>query len=185
MSSTLSPSSLATGTWSVDPVHSSIGFAVKHLGVSTFRGTFAGVSGTIVTEGGAVSRVEGVVEVASITTPDDNLTGHLASPDFFDAATYPQARFTSTRVDDLGEGRLHVAGELSIRGVTQPVELEAELEGAGFDPYGNERLGIAGSGTIDRTAFGISWNAPLANGALAVAEKVKLTLHVEAVRQAA
>ena len=134
MSSTLSPTSLATGTWSVDPVHSSIGFAVKHFGVSTFRGTFPGVSGTIVTDGGAVSRLEGAVEVASITTPDDNLTGHLASPDFFDAATYPQARFTSTRVDDLGEGRLRVAGELTIRGVTQPVELEAELEGSGSRP---------------------------------------------------
>jgi len=175
---------IATGTWNVDAVHSSIGFEVKHLGVSTFRGSFKDVAGTVTTDGGTVTAIEGTIETASVHTIDAALSGHLQTPDFFDTEHYPQGRFRSTAVEDLGDGKLRVRGELQLRGVTRPVEIDAHISGAGADPYGNERLGLSGSAVIDRTEFGISWNAPLPNGGLTVGEKVRLVLDVEAVKAA-
>jgi polyisoprenoid-binding protein YceI len=175
---------IATGTWNVDAIHSSIGFEVKHLGVSTFRGSFKDVAGTVTTEDGAVKAIEGTVDTASVHTIDSALSGHLQTPDFFDSANHPQGSFRSTAVEDLGDGKLKVRGELQLRGVTRPVEIDALVTGAGADPYGNERLGLSGSAVIDRTEFGISWNAPLPNGALTVAEQVRLVLDVEAVKAA-
>ena len=175
---------VATGTWSIDAVHSSVGFEVKHLGVSTFRGSFAEVAGTITTDHDTVTAIEGTIETASVKTVDAALSGHLQSPDFFDSANHPQGHFRSTEVSDLGEGRLRIVGELELRGVTRPVEIDASISGTGSDPYGNERLGLTGSAVVDRTEFGISWNAPLANGVLTVGEKVRLVLDVEAIRQA-
>jgi polyisoprenoid-binding protein YceI len=175
---------IATGTWNVDAVHSSIGFEVKHLGVSTFRGSFKDVAGTVTTEGGAVTAIEGTIDTASVHTIDAALSGHLQTPDFFDSANHAQGSFRSTAVEDLGDGKLKVRGELQLRGVTRPVDIDAQVTGAGADPYGNERLGLSGSAVIDRTEFGISWNSPLPNGALAVAEQVRLVLDVEAVKAA-
>jgi polyisoprenoid-binding protein YceI len=182
--STTVTTKLPTGTWSVDPIHSSIGFGVKHLGVSTFRGSFKGVAGNLVTEGDAVRSIEGTVRVENLVTEEPGLTGHLHSEDFFDAAKYPELTFKSTSVEQGEDGRLRVSGELTIRGVTRPVELDAEIEGAGDGPDGNWRVGIAAKGAIDRSDWGITWNTPLANGAFAVGERVTLTLHVEAVKQA-
>ena len=168
MSSTVA-TQIPTGTWSIDPVHSSIGFGVKHFGVSTFRGSFSGAAGSIVTDDGAIRSVDGTVRLE----------------DFFDAANHPEITFKSTSIEQLDADRLRINGELEIRGVTRPVELDAEIEGAGDDPYGNTRLGITATGAIDRTDWGITWNAPpLDNGALVVSESVAITLHVEAVRQA-
>jgi polyisoprenoid-binding protein YceI len=175
---------IPTGTWAIDGVHSSVGFEVKHLGVSTFRGSFKEVTGSIETADGAVTGVEGTIETASIHTIDGALSGHLQTPDFFDTEHHPQGRFRSTAVEDLGDGKLRVKGELELRGVTRPVEIDAHISGAGADPYGNERLGLSGSAVIDRTEFGISWNAPLPNGGLTVGEKVRLVLDVEAVKAA-
>lgn len=175
---------IATGTYAIDAVHSSIGFEVKHLGVSTFRGSFKDVAGSITTEDGAVTAIEGTVDTASVHTIDAALVGHLVSPDFFAAEEHPKGSFRSNRIEDLGEGKLRVHGELELRGVTRPVAIDAAIVGAGADPYGNERLGISGSGVIDRTEYGISWNSPLPNGGLAVAEKVRLVLDVEAVKAA-
>jgi polyisoprenoid-binding protein YceI len=177
--------SVATGTWTIDAVHSSVSFEVKHLGVSTFRGSFKDVAGTVTTDHGTVTAVEGTIETASVQTVDAALNGHLQAPDFFDSANYPQGKFRSTEIEDLGEGRLRIVGELELRGVTKPVEIDASISGVlGNDPYGNDRLGLSGSAVIDRTAFGISWNAPLANGVLTVAEKVRLVLDVSATRPA-
>ncbi len=176
--------SVATGTWSIDATHSSIGFEVKHLGVSTFRGTFTDVAGTITTEHGTVTAVVGTIQTASVQTVDTALDGHLQAPDFFDSANHPRGSFRSTAIEDLGNGRLRVVGELELRGVTRPIEIDASISGTGGDPYGNDRLGLSGSAVIDRTAFGISWNAPLANGALTVAERVRLVLDVSATRAA-
>lgn len=176
--------SVATGTWAIDAVHSSVGFEVKHLGVSTFRGSFKDVAGTITTDNGTVTAVEGTIRTASVQTVDTALDGHLRAPDFFDSANFPQGSFRSTEVEDLGEGRLRVVGELELRGVTNPVEIDAAISGTGSDPYGNERLGLSGSAVIDRTRFGISWNAPLPGGVLTVAEKVRLVLDVSATRPA-
>lgn len=176
---------LPTATWAVDPVHSSIAFGVKHLGVSTYRGSFQAAAGRIATRDGAIVSVEGTVRVDSLATQDATLTGHLLTPDFFDAANHPEARFASTAITPAADGRLRIAGELTLRGVTRPVVLEGELEGSGSDPYGNERIGLVARGQIDRTEFGVSWNNVLANGALAVAEKVTLDLAVEAIAEAA
>jgi polyisoprenoid-binding protein YceI len=184
MSAVATPVQITTASWSVDPVHSSIGFGVKHLGVSTYRGTFPGVTGRIETSDGALAAVEGIVRIDSLVTADANLTDHLLAPDFFEAATYPEARFASTRIEQRADGGFRVEGELTLRGITQPVVLDGEIEGFGSDPYGNEKIGLIAKGTIDRTAFGVSWNAPLANGALALAEKVTLDFHVEGVAEA-
>lgn len=176
---------IPTGTWSIDPVHSSIGFGVKHFGVSTFRGSFSAASGSLVSDGGALRSVHGTVRVENLVTEEPQLTGHLLSEDFFDAANHAEITFDSTSVEQLEGDRLRINGDLTIRGVTRAVELDAEVEGAGDDPYGNTRLGISATGAIDRTDWGITWNAPpLANGALVVGERVAVTLHVEAIRQA-
>ena len=176
---------IPTGTWSIDPVHSSIGFGVKHFGVSTFRGSFSGAAGALVTDDGALRAVEGKVRIENLVTEEPQLTGHLQSEDFFDAANHPEITFESTSVEQVEGDRLRINGDLTIRGVTRPVELDAEIERAGDDPYGNTRLGISATGAVDRTDWGITWNAPpLANGALVVGERVAVTLHVEAIRQA-
>jgi polyisoprenoid-binding protein YceI len=172
---------LPTGTWSVDPIHSSIGFGVKHLGVSTFRGNFKAAAGSVVTEGDAIRSIEGTVRVENLVTEEPGLTGHLHSEDFFDVAKYPELTFKSTSVEQGEDGRLRVSGELTVRGVTRPLELDAEIEGAAEGPDGNWRVGIAATGAIDRSDWGMTWNNPLANGALAVGERVTLNLHVEAV----
>ena len=158
---------------------------VKHFGVSTFRGSFSKAAGSIVTDDGAVRSVDGTVRLENLVTEEPQLTGHLHSEDFFDAANHPEITFKSTSIEQVEADKLRIHGELEIRGVTRPVELDAEIEGAGDDPYGNTRLGITATGAVDRTDWGITWNAPpLANGALVVGERVAITLHVEAIRQA-
>jgi polyisoprenoid-binding protein YceI len=179
MSSTVA-TEIPTGTWSIDAVHSSIGFGVKHFGVSTFRGSFSGAAGSLVSEDGAIRSVDGTVRLENLVTEEPQLTGHLHSADFFDAANHPEITFRSTAIETVDADKLRIAGDLTIRGVTRPVELDAEIEGAGDDPYG-----ITATGAVDRSDWGITWNAPpLANGALAVGERVALTIHVEAVKQA-
>jgi polyisoprenoid-binding protein YceI len=175
---------LPTGTWSIDPIHSSIGFGVKHLGVSTFRGDFKQAAGTIVTADDAITSIEGTVRVENLVTEEPGLTGHLHSADFFDAGTFPELTFTSTSIEPAGGDALKVRGDLTLRGETRPVELDAEIEGVGAGADGSTRLGISATGVIERSDWGITWNAPLANGAFAVGERVKLTLHVEAALKA-
>ncbi len=169
------------GTWTVDPIHSTIGFEVKHFGISTFRGRFTGYEGTIVTGDGSIERVEGKVDVASVDVSDEQLAAHLKSEDFFDAANHPEIRFAGTAARALGGGRFELTGDLTIRGTTRPVTLEVEVDGAGEDPYGGQRISLSGRGQVDRREYGIDWNDTLANGALVVSEKVRLVLSVEAV----
>jgi polyisoprenoid-binding protein YceI len=175
---------IPTGTWSVDPIHSSIAFGVKHLGVSTFRGDFKQAAGSIVTADGEITSIEGTVKVENLVTEEPGLTGHLHSGDFFDAGTFPELTFKSTSIEQGGEDTLKVRGDLTLRGETRPVELDAEIEGFGPGADGSTRIGISATGVIERSNWGITWNAPLANGAFAVGERVKLTLNVEAALQA-
>jgi polyisoprenoid-binding protein YceI len=175
---------IPTGTWSIDPIHSSIGFGVKHLGISTFRGDFKQASGTIVSDNDAITSIEGTVRVENLVTEEPGLTGHLHSPDFFDAGTHPELTFESTSIEQTGADTLKVTGDLTLRGETRLVVLDAEIEGVGTGPDGSTRIGLAATGVIERSQWGITWNAPLANGAFAVGERVKLTLHVEASLQA-
>jgi polyisoprenoid-binding protein YceI len=171
------------GTWAVDPIHSSIGFEVKHFGISTFRGRFTGYEGTIETGDGSLERVEGKVDVASVDVRDEQLAGHLQSEDFFDAANHPSIAFASTGVRRVEDG-YELDGELTIRGVARPVTLAVQIDGAGEDPYGGTRLSVLGSGEINRFDYGIPFAAKTPNGAFVAGEKVRLVLSVEAVKEA-
>jgi polyisoprenoid-binding protein YceI len=174
---------LPAGTWSVDSVHSSIGFEVKHFGISTFRGRFTGYEGTIETGDGTLESVTGTVQVESIDVKDPQLAGHLQTEDFFDSANHPEISFKSTGVRQV-EDRYELDGELTIRGETRPVTLDVEVDGAGEDPFGGHRISVTGSGEINRFDYGIPFNAKTPNGAFVAGEKVRLVLAAEAVRQA-
>lgn len=171
-----------TGHWNIEPVHSSIGFSARHMVVHTFRGTFDTFSGRVVSDGSG-TRIEGVAPVADVSTRDPNLTAHLASPDFFDAERHPELRFTSTNVVRDGDG-ITVTGDVTLRGVTRPVTLAGQVAGPVEDPYGGTRLGLSLTGSIDRRDFGITWNAPLPAGGLALGNEVTLDVQLELVKEA-
>lgn len=171
----------AQTTYNIDKVHSQVGFQVKHMGVATFRGQFNEFEGTVTAENGDLSAVEGSIDIASIDVRDSALSGHLATADFFDAENHPKGTLRSTEVTKLGENRYRVAAELTLRGVTKPVEIEVAAEGPGAGAAG-PTLGLEGEAKINRFDYGIAWDAKLDNGALVVAENVKLVFHVEAVQ---
>ncbi len=165
--STIAPA----GTWTLDPVHSTIGFEVGYL-VGTFKGQFRDVAAQLdVGETGA--RLAGSASVASVDVKDENLAAHLQSPDFFDAETHPELRFSA---DDfaIDGGIVTVDGEITIKGVTKPVVVTGTVAEPLTDPYGNERIGLAVSTTVDRTEFGVSWNNPLPGGKPALANEVRI-----------
>lgn len=170
-----------TGTWRIDPVWSSLEFAVKKIGLATIKGRALGFEGTVL--GGHEPMIEGAVDVSSLTTFDETRDGHLQSPDFFDAERHPRIRFRSTSIERDGD-ELVVSGELTIKGVTRLVALRGTLAGTGTDPMGNERLALELVGAIDRTDFGVSWNAPLPGGDLMLPNEVRLTATLAAVRTA-
>jgi len=171
---------IPTGTWSIDPVWSSLEFEIKKLGLVTVKGRVPGFSGAI--QGGESPSIEGRVDASTITTFDETRDGHLQSPDFFDTQRHPELRFESTAVAADGD-ELVVQGNLTIKGVTKPVELKGSYVGAGVDPYGNDRIGIQLSGTIDRTEFGLEWNAPLPGGGFLLPNDVVLTANFAAVKE--
>lgn len=169
MSTTQDTTAVPTGTWSLDPVHSTIGFAVKHSGVMTFRGDFADYAATLVD-----GRLEGTAQVASVRVDDPNLTGHLQSPDFFDAERNPELRFVSRSIEREGD-RVSISGDLTLRGETQPVELAGTISGPITDGYGNQRLGLDVETTINRRDYGINWGADLPSGEPMLADDVTIT----------
>lgn len=171
------------GTWSADPVHSNVAFEVAYAGVNTFRGSFNDFSATLV--GGEEPSLEGSARVASVDVKDENLTAHLQSPDFFDAQRHAEIAFRATELHRLEDDRVEGSGELTLKGVTQPIELTGAIAAAPVtDPMGRERLGLRLETTIDRTAFGVSWNAPnQTGGGDYVANDVKLVVELALVRQ--
>ena len=171
---------LPDGTYAVDPAHSSVGFDVKHLGIATVHGRFTVISGTLI--GGEEPRLEGVVDLTSATTDDEQRDTHLASPDFFDVGRFPQATFRSTSIEDLGNGAVRVAGDLTLKVVTKQIELTGSSAGPARDPWGNERLGLELTGVVDRNEFGVTWNAPLPGGGNLLPDDVKITIDVSAVK---
>ncbi len=171
---------IETGTYSIDPVHSRVGFEVRHLGISTFRGSFSDFTGTVTIGNGAIERIEGSIQVASVDVPDKTLAGHLLGPDFFDAENHPSGSFSSTAIEASGESRYRVSGDFTLRGVTRSIELELEVDGAGPGMDGTPVLSLAASGVIDRNDYGISWGSTVESGAAVVAEKVKLVMSIEA-----
>jgi polyisoprenoid-binding protein YceI len=142
---------IPTGTWVVDPAHSRIGFAVKHLGISTVRGEFKDFEGTLeIGEDVSAWRTYGTVKVASIDTAETDRDGHLRSPDFFDAARFPEIAFESTKIEALDDDEFRVTGRLTIHGVTNEIVLHAEVGGTELDPWGNERVGLEVTGRLSR-----------------------------------
>jgi polyisoprenoid-binding protein YceI len=157
-----------TGTWQADVVHSSVGFEVPYMGLSTFSGTVTDFDATL-TDG----RLTGAARIASVHTKDENLTGHLLAPDFFDAERFPEIRFASDAITRDGD-TVDVAGEVTLKGVTQPAVLRGTITGPLADPYGKSRVALVLETTIDRTQFGINWNAPMPDGSNALSNDVTL-----------
>jgi polyisoprenoid-binding protein YceI len=183
MSTTVVPG-LVAGVWTLDPVHSEVGFVVRHLMVSKVRGKFATFTGTItVAENPLESTVEATIDASSISTGDDNRDAHLRSSDFFEVDNHPQLVFQSTSVAPKGSDYV-LTGDLTIHGVTRPVDLTLEYNGTSPDPWGGTRAGFSAQTEISRKDFGIEFNMPLEGGGVVVGDKVQINLEVEAILQA-
>ena len=168
---------LPTGTWGLDPVHSTIGFELPYL-AGTFRGSFRDVDAKLTQDG-----IEGSARVASVDVKDENLSAHLQSPEFFDAERHPELSFESREVERSGDN-LTVRGDITIRGTTQPVELTGTISEPLTDYANRERIGLKLETSLDRTAFGVHWNAALPSGEPALANDVKLAAELYFVREA-
>ena len=175
-------SALAPGTWVVDPGHSEVAFTARHMMITKVRGRFTQFSGSItVAADPLLSRVEASVDAASVTTDDDGRDGHLRTGDFFDVATHPTWSLVSTGIESSGSGyTLHT--DLTLRGVTKPVDFALDFHGVVVDAFGNTRAGFSAETVINRKDFGVEWNAVLEAGGVAVGEKVTIGLEISAVR---
>lgn len=174
-------------SWAIDSSHTTLEFSVRHLGLSTVKGTFHDLKGEVELNEEDLTKSAGRVEiaVASIDTRDERRDAHLRSADFFDADQFPTATFESRRITHLGGERYQVEGDLSLHGVSRPVTLLAEVSEFITDPWGNRRAAIAVSGEINRTEWGLGWNQVLEAGRLMVGEKVKISADAEIVVAAA
>ncbi len=170
---------LPAGTWTVDPVHSSINFAITHQGVASFRSGFTSYAATLA--GGESPRLEGTVDVSSVDIRDEMLKGHLLSPDFFDAEKHPQLKFRSTELSVGEDGAARLSGELEIRGETRAVQATGRFGRIGADIAGNERLGFSLEAAVDRRDFGLDWNAELPSGGQALEYEVAIVVELELV----
>jgi len=169
---------IPAGVWGADKIHSTIGFEVKHMVVSTFRGSFEDFDAELTVGEDGEPRLTGVVPVDSIQARDENLAAHLRSPEFFDAERHPELRFESTSFRTDGE-EVVVDGDLSIKGVTKRVEARGTLDGPHTGISGADLLGLHLETVVDRTEFGLNWNAPLPKGGFALADDVKLVIRLE------
>lgn len=171
--------------WNLDNKHATVAFAIKHMGIFTVRGQFKSLAGTVETDDqGKPSKIEVSIDASSIETGEPQRDGHLRSPDFLDAEQYPTLRFTSTQIESLGGTNYKIYGDLTIREITKPVVLEAELTQAIKDPWGLNRIGGAAEGKLNRKDWDLTWNQVLELGALLVGEEVKFNIEVEAVAPA-
>jgi polyisoprenoid-binding protein YceI len=182
MTQQIETTELVTGTWSIDPSHSEVGFSVRHL-MSKVKGTFADFSGTITTTSAdpVDSSVEVTIVSSSISTNNAQRDGHLKSADFFDPNHGGTLAFVSRSIREGGDGYV-IAGDLTINGITKPVELAAEFLGVAVDAYGATRLGAEAHTSIDRKDFNVTFNVPLDGGKLLIGDKVDITLAIEAVK---
>lgn len=173
----------AMSTWSIDQVHTHVGFSVKHMMVTTVRGQFKAYRGTVRLDSKdfTKSTFEGEIDVASVDTGNADRDNHLRTNDFFDVANHPKIFFKSTKIDRRDGGDYTVHGDITIRGVTKPIALDVEFLGVAKNPYGKTVAGFGARGVIHRKDFGVSFNAILETGGVAVGEKVKLELDVEVV----
>lgn len=174
----------ATTTYHIDPKHSDAQFAVTHLMISTVRGEFHGINGTVVYDDSDPSKssVEATIDATTVDTREPDRDKHLQSPDFFDVADHPTMTFKSTKVESDGPGKLKVTGDLTIRGVTKTAVLEVTVPKPAIkDPWGMQRTGLSGTTQINRQDFGVAWNKKLDTGGVVVGDEVAITLDVEMV----
>jgi polyisoprenoid-binding protein YceI len=170
------------GTWNLDPVHSRVDFEVSYL-AGTFKGEFHEIGAELTVDGEHAS-LEGTAKVASVDVKDDNLSAHLQSPDFFDAERHPELRIAAQNIRLDGDGKVSLAGELTIKGATKPVAVTGTVTAPMADPYGNERIGLNLATKIDRTDFGVDWNNPLPSGEPALANDVTILAELQFVKPA-
>lgn len=173
--STTEQTVVPTGTWQADPVHSDIGFAIDYMS-GTFRGTFSEFSAEVVD-----GTLRGAAEVSSVQVKDENLEAHLQSPDFFDAERHPQLTFASETIRRSGD-EVTIDGEITIKGVTKPVEIRGTITEPITDPYGKERFGLRLRTAVDRTEFGVDWNNPLPSGEPALGNEVRIDVDLQLVQ---
>lgn len=169
------PEGLTQGTWNLDAAHTTVGFTIRHAGISKVRGTFEPISGSLEVGDSLESLVFAAeLDITSVDTNNDGRDDHLRSPDFFDAAQFPEFAFRSTKVES---GK--VTGDLTLHGVTKEVVLDAEFEGTATDPFGAYRAGFSATTSISRKDFGLTWNAALAAGGVLVGDEVKISVEAE------
>jgi polyisoprenoid-binding protein YceI len=182
MSTTATPATeIPTGTWTSDRVHSTFTFSVRHMVVATYRGGFDDFDVTLETGDDGQAVLTGAARVASANTQDPNLDAHLQSPDFFDAERHPEVRFRSTEIVRDGDA-IRIAGDLTLKGRTGRIELAGEISGPVAGLGDAERIGLELTGRLDRTEYGLDWNAPLPKGGFALANEVKLQVNLELAR---
>jgi polyisoprenoid-binding protein YceI len=184
MTSTITDFSTLTGTYAIDASHSRFGFVARHAMVTKVRGSFNDFDGTATIDGAtpANSSVRVVLKTASIDTRNAQRDEHLRTNDFLDIASFPEITFASTSITHEGGDDFQVIGDLTIRGVSKPVTLPLEFQGAATDPFGNSRIGFEGSIVINRKDWGISWNAALETGGVLVSEKITLEFEISAIK---
>lgn len=180
---TINQQQIPAGTWAVDPVHSSVNFAITHNGVTTFRSGFERYEAHL--SGGEQPRLEGSVNVASIAIDEEMLKGHLLSPEFFDTQRYPQLRFASSEVSVGEDGSLRVVGDLEIHGETRKVRADGRFAALGEDAYGKARIGLSIEATVDRRDFGLDWQAQLPSGGDVLDYAVTISVDLELVGEEA
>ena len=178
---------MTTNNWNIDTVHSGINFSVRHMVVSKVRGRFAKFSGELAIDDDDLTRssVDVAIDATSIDTGNAQRDTHLRSADFFDVEAFPELRFRSTRIEQRGDARYAVVGQLTIRDVTREVSLDVEYGGRARDPWGNERLGFVAKASVDRKDFGLRWNQALETGGVLVADRIDIELELQGVRAAA
>ena len=173
---------ITPGTWTIDASHTTVGFTARHLMITKVRGRFGAVEGAATIEEDRLqSSVQATIELASIDTGDAGRDEHLRGADFFDVANHPSITFASTGIKEDG-GDFVLFGDLTIKGITKPVELDLEFDGVSGDPWGGTRAGFTAEGEINRKDWGLEWNVALEGGGVLVGEKIKLSLDVELVK---
>ena len=177
------PSGITPGLWTLDMSHSEIGFTVRHAGISKVRGRFTDASAEAkIGQSLADASLHATVKTASFDSGDANRDGHVKGPDFFDVENFPEMTFRATSVEGDGEDYT-LTGDLTIRGVTKPIELEVEFTGVAVDPFGATRAGFSAEAEISRKEFGLTWNAVLETGGLLVSDKVMINIEAALVKQ--